>query len=124
MKTLVLLFASSLCAIPAVPALADGGNAPLTVTGSPLNDEYAVRVPYDDLRLANADDAARLRARVDQASRTACRNLYDGGAMTQRWGCHAQAMEAAAPQIARAISASKENLARTDRVMVLRFARR
>lgn len=124
MKSFTLLLASAACCLSAVPALANGGNAPLTVTGTQTEDPDTIRVAYGDLNLTSAIDAAALRTRVKQAARRACGDIYGRSLLTQEWACREVAHDIAEPQIVAAIerAGTGQNLA--GGAVKLRFARR
>lgn len=123
MKTLSLLIASAACCLSAVPAFAKNGNAPLTVTGTHVDDPDTIRVSYGDLNLTSATDADALRARVKQATRRVCSELYGSALLSQEWGCLAIARRIAEPQIAAAIARAGSGQQLAAVAVVLRFAR-
>lgn len=123
MKTFAIWLVSVSCCLSAAPAVAEKGNAPLTVTGT-RPDPASIRVPYGDLSLANAVDARLLRARVERATKRACGTLYDDTTPYQRWACRDIARDAAEPQIAAAIERARAGQNMAGREVVLRFARR
>ena len=118
-KMMTILAAAATVAI-AVPALAQGD---LTVRGSKV-DADTIRVPYGDLQLANADDAATLRTRVHGAIRRGCGNLYGSAMIDQEWTCRDVAWNAAAPQLAQALASAESGRTFAGNTLVLRFARR
>lgn len=124
MKTLTLLLATVACSIAAVPASAQT-DSPMTVTGShQVDDPDTIRVPYGDLNLVNASAADALRARVKQATRRACGNLYDSAFISQRWGCEEIAWNVAKPQIDAAIARAGAGQSLAASAVVIRFARK
>lgn len=118
LRTMILAAAAS--AAFAVPALAQGD---LTVRASKV-DADMIRVPYGDLQLANADDAATLRSRVNSAIRKGCGNLYGSAMLSQQWTCRDVASNAAKPQMAEALASAQSGRTLASTTLVLRFARR
>lgn len=124
MKTITLLLASVACTLSAAPAFAANGEASLTVTGTQADDPDTIRVTYNDLSLTNATDAAVLRTRVKGAVRRTCGALYSGALLQTEWACRDVAWQAAAPQIAAAITSARSGHNLAAREVVVRFATR
>jgi UrcA family protein len=124
MKTFTLLLASAACCLTAVPALARDGNAPLTVTGPRADAPDTIRVSYRDLNLTSATDVSVLRARVKQATRRVCGELYGGAFLNQEWACRDIAQNIAEPQIVAAIKRAGTAQDLAGGAVQLRFARR
>ena len=124
MKTFTLMLASAACCLSAVPAYAKNGNAPLTVTGAHTEDPDTIRVSYSDLNLTSATDADALRARVKQATRRVCSELYGSAFLNQEWACRDIAQNIAEPQIVAAIERAGTGQSLAGGAVKLRFARK
>jgi UrcA family protein len=118
--------ATLLWAMAAPPALAQSTNDPITVIGKPANDDIVVRVPYGDLQLTEALDRTQLHKRVKAATTRACNVIYpDPQAVpSQRRGCQILAMDAAKPQIDRAVSAALGRQTASSATIVIAFVDR
>jgi UrcA family protein len=124
MKTITLLLASATCYLSVVPAFAQTGDAPLTVTGSKADDPDTIRVSYADLDMASPADVAMLQTRVRTAARRTCDAMYAGSMLEMSWACRDVVAAVAKPQIAAAIERARTGQDLAARaVVVVRFAK-
>jgi UrcA family protein len=122
--TPLILLASVACTLSAAPALAKMDAVPMTVTGPRSDDPDTLRVSYADLSLANAGDAAELRARVKREAHRICGALHSGALLQTEWTCRDVVWQAAAPQISAAIEQARSGQAMAATTVVVRFATR